>query len=396
MRGARDLEISSEGCTSNRRPAKRDFSLDYLRSALTVAVVAHHSALAYNTFSRYDPVQYIRSTAPIVDWVRFAPLDYLVAWDDIFFMALMFFISGLFVAPGLVRKGPSRFLADRAKRLGIPFIASVVMLTPLAYYPSWRMGKGSVNGAFLEQFFHSLHWPIGPAWFLWVLLLFNVFVSVVARYVPLAWRNFGRAAKSPSQLAITFGSVSFLSLAPLYLFFSPRAWASLGGPFAFQTTRLLLYFGWFLLGLRLGGENLECSLSTNNLRPWRTWLSMAALFFVAHWTISGSKFQSWNSSPVAKLSGAALVALCASFTSLGLIGLFRSAVHSRLTWAEHLSRNAYGIYVVHYVFVIWLQFSLLPATIPAPIKFLLVFSLSLAASWLLTQFLRQTIARTVL
>jgi len=84
---------------------ERDIAIDYLRSSVTVAVVVHHSALAYNTFSYYDSAHCARSAAPIVDTVRFAPLDALVGWNDIFFMSLMFFISGLFVVPSMARKG---------------------------------------------------------------------------------------------------------------------------------------------------------------------------------------------------------------------------------------------------------------------------------------------------
>jgi hypothetical protein len=69
---------------------KRDIAIDYLRSSVTVAVVAHHAALAYNTFSHYNPSNYTKSTAPIVDTVRFPLLDPLVGWNDIFFMSLMF------------------------------------------------------------------------------------------------------------------------------------------------------------------------------------------------------------------------------------------------------------------------------------------------------------------
>ena len=98
-------------------------------------VVAHHSCLVYNTFSRFNAAHYTASTAPVVDTIRWAPLDYFVEWNDIFFMALMFLISGLFVAPALERKGVSRFCTDRAKRLGIPFAIAVTVLMPLATIP---------------------------------------------------------------------------------------------------------------------------------------------------------------------------------------------------------------------------------------------------------------------
>ena len=69
---------------------KRDVAIDYLRSGVTVLVVAHHSGLAYTTFSYFNPVHYALSVAPVVDKVRCAPLDYLVAWNDTYILHYAF------------------------------------------------------------------------------------------------------------------------------------------------------------------------------------------------------------------------------------------------------------------------------------------------------------------
>ena len=91
-----------------------------------------------------------------------------------FFMSLMFFVSGLFVWQGLVRKGPGRFLRDRMVRLGIPFIVSVLVLAPLAYFPSYLQTLRNPAGPGFVKLWASLGtWPAGPAWFLWVLLAFD-------------------------------------------------------------------------------------------------------------------------------------------------------------------------------------------------------------------------------
>ncbi|GAB3557966.1 acyltransferase family protein [Spirosoma fluminis] len=95
--------------------------LDYLRSFVTVLVVAHHAALAYPTFAYFDPTHYISSTAPIVDTHRWLVIDTFIGFNDVFFMPLMFFISGLFVDRGIKKKGTKAYLADRFVRLGIPF-----------------------------------------------------------------------------------------------------------------------------------------------------------------------------------------------------------------------------------------------------------------------------------
>ena len=93
----------------------RNVSIDYLRSLVTVSVVAHHAALAYTTFSRFDPHHYKAASAPIVDGVRFFPLNLMVGWNDLYFMSLMFLVSGLFVAPSDCAKRGPRFLKRPGK-----------------------------------------------------------------------------------------------------------------------------------------------------------------------------------------------------------------------------------------------------------------------------------------
>jgi peptidoglycan/LPS O-acetylase OafA/YrhL len=48
---------------------------------------------------------------------------------------------------------------------------------------------------------------------------------------------------------------------------------------------------------------------------------------------------------------------------------------------DSIRTNAYGMYLVHYLFVVWLQYVLLGAELPALIKGALVFCGTLALSW---------------
>lgn len=100
----------------------RTLWLDYLKSFITVLVVAHHTSLAYTTFAWFDSSAYINSTAPIVDHNRWIGMDIFENYNDIFFMFLMFFIGGLFLVKSIEKKGTTYFVRDRIKRLFIPFL----------------------------------------------------------------------------------------------------------------------------------------------------------------------------------------------------------------------------------------------------------------------------------
>src|ERR1700733_15617883 len=126
----------------------RDLSIDYLRTTLTLMVIAHHSSLAYTTFARFNKQHIFQSTAPVVDSARWIFFDYAENFNDVFFMSLMFFVSGLFVYPALRRHGTLGFIRDRLRRLGIPFAFALVILMPIAYYASWQLSSN--NNGFLQ------------------------------------------------------------------------------------------------------------------------------------------------------------------------------------------------------------------------------------------------------
>jgi surface polysaccharide O-acyltransferase-like enzyme len=71
--------------------------LDRARTFITLSVLLHHSVLNYTWFGQGDPMR----------WLGF---DLVVLFNDSYFMAFMFFISGLFVRDSLMRKGPALFL----------------------------------------------------------------------------------------------------------------------------------------------------------------------------------------------------------------------------------------------------------------------------------------------
>src|ERR1044072_8767895 len=99
----------------------RNLSLDCARTFLTLVVLLHHAVIPYTHFGHTDPAS----------WAGF---DVVVLATDSFFMAMFFFLSGLFTWPGISRKARSVFLRDRLLRLGLPFVIAALTVIPLAYY----------------------------------------------------------------------------------------------------------------------------------------------------------------------------------------------------------------------------------------------------------------------
>jgi surface polysaccharide O-acyltransferase-like enzyme len=74
------------------------------------------------------------------------------------------------------------------------------------------------------------------------------------------------------------------------------------------------------------------------------------------------------------------VAACAA-NCLGVLAVVLRFAARRLPSLTSLNESAYGMYLVHYLFVVWLQFALLDLELPAVIKGAIVFAGTLALSW---------------
>src|SRR5215471_6348867 len=84
-------------------------AFDRARTFITLLVLLHHSVVNYTYFGSGDRMR----------WLGF---DLIVLFNDSFFMACMFMISGLFVRESLTRRGALSFVGNRAWRLGIPYL----------------------------------------------------------------------------------------------------------------------------------------------------------------------------------------------------------------------------------------------------------------------------------
>jgi Acyltransferase family len=102
--------------------SKSSLALSNLRAFVILLVVAFHSVLAYlgsqpASPSPFDSPPYWWRAIPIIDSERWFGFDLFCAFTYVYMMQLMFFLSGLFVWPSLLRKGGKIFLYDRFRAI---------------------------------------------------------------------------------------------------------------------------------------------------------------------------------------------------------------------------------------------------------------------------------------
>lgn len=372
-----------------------------LRAFVVALVVAHHAVLAYHPWAPPAPHALTDQPAwwqafPVLDAQRWTGWAIFAAWNDIFFMALMFFLSGLFVWGSLERKGEGRFLRDRAVRLGIPFLVVAAAIAPLAYLPSYLLTTTTPSLSDYRHVWHALaNWPAGPAWFIWLLLVFDSIAALVHRAAPgmvTASREFfARTLRSSGRSFAVLVALSTIAYALLVWRFGPLYWTT-WGPFAFQTGRLLHYALYFTAGVIVGSRPFgETFLTTAALgRQWIGWAIAALGCFVVVLAVAIKLVG--NPAPPLPLAVTGLVtfALSCAASSFALLALFLRYGDGAPGWLYGFCGAGYGVYLLHYPIVSWIQYALLRWPAGGFIKGVVVTVAALGLSFGLVAILRRS------
>jgi peptidoglycan/LPS O-acetylase OafA/YrhL len=370
--------------------ARVEAAIDNLRGIVVLLVIAVHAVLAYAAYapapSSFDSAPYPWRTFPVVDPHRFIGFDIFCAWANTFLMPLFFLVSGFFVWRSLERNGAPSFSLRRALRLGPPFILGVAVIMPIAIFPAYA--ERSADPQIADYFSRLLRlpfWPDGPMWFLFILLIFDLFAAALFAAFPAVslgvQRLSSRAAREPMRFLAGMFVLSALAYVPLGTVFGPMRWFQ-WGPFSFQLNFIALYAMYFGAGVVIGACGLERGpLHPYIARDWKKWLLAAAMFFAVWLLVSAKTFTVPHASMGWMLADAvALVPAC--FASC-ICALLLTVQYGRAPtgFLRQLHAKAFGMYWVHYAFVAWLQFALLSAQITPILKALIVFVSAVALSW---------------
>jgi len=369
-------------------------ALGNLRAFVILLVLSFHSVLAYLQFLPaapfpFDSPPYLWRAFPIVDSNRWLGFDLYCAWQDVFLMSLFFFLSGLFVWPSLARKGTANFVHGRILRLGLPFVLIVAILMPPTLYPTYLQTASEPGPAAYWRHWLALpFWPCGPMWFLWLLMVGDFMAAALHRFAPslggLLIRVSSIAEVRPARYLVGFVFVSVFAYVPLAIAFTPAAWFQ-QGPFAFQISRPLHYALYFFAGVGLGADGVERGLLAAGgplVRQWPLWVIAASISLVTWMGLTGLTMAQGASFSLGLQIPADLSFVLACFAScFAVLAIVLRFAARRLPLLAGLRNSAYGMYLVHYLFVVWLQFAMLGATLPAVIKAAAVFGGTLLLSW---------------
>jgi hypothetical protein len=365
----------------------RNAALDRTRTFLTLVVLIHHAVIPYTHFGHTDPKS----------WIGF---DCVVLATDSFFMAMFFFLSGLFAWSGIARKGPLNYLSDRLLRLALPFAICALTVIPIAYYAiSLRQHPEVSFASFWWKTVTVGPWPSGPIWFLWVLLGFDLVACLLYKLSPNLLDPINRLSlrgrRRPAEFFAVMLAVTAAFYIPGLVYYGPSSWFEFG-PFSVQHGRVMLYATYFFFGAGIGVQLLDRGLLAADGRMAKVswdWMVLTIVPYCLLWVLIFIKREILgNPSPLPNWYEA-LYAICFTVFSVAIMFLilayFLRFKQSGWSILDPMQPAAYGMFLVHYPIVLWLQYWMFDFDIPAIAKALIAFVLTVVLSWAATAALRK-------
>jgi hypothetical protein len=233
---------------------------------------------------------------------------------------------------------------QKAVHLGLPWIVGVVFLAPLVTYliPVTR----GIARSYLEFWatdFWGPYYQQSVYWFLGVLLLLFVVLAALYNGEP----SFQNVARRPETPAWTLFAKFWAMTALWYLLSSmvlpADAWMNAVKLILFQPARLLLYAGYFGLGIYADRRGwFRADGYRSNGEWWGPAAFISAIAYLGlrlYWINDGGIL--WLAAQAALFNAFCLATLMAS------AALFQRFVNRPTRLWSSLSRNAYGIYYLH-------------------------------------------------
>jgi len=180
--------------------------LDNLRTILVAWVIGGHALLGYSAVGGWAYDEFHEVTfAPPTELVLVA----IIGPSGLFVIGLFFFIAGLLTERAVSRRGPGRYVRDRARRLGVPWLVSALLLWPASV---WLVAAAAGRD---ESFWWVLSHraPLldsGSLWFALVLLIYSALFALwrwlTGPPVPPGGRPLGGRHVVTAVAAVTAGS----------------------------------------------------------------------------------------------------------------------------------------------------------------------------------------------
>jgi glucan biosynthesis protein C len=336
--------------------------------------------------------------------------DLLVGTIHVFRMPVFFLLAGFFARLLYERLGPRTFVYHRVRRILIPFVVALPLLSP-TMNALWRWGGARTSpearlGSVAPMFDIGLDMgrtivtPPGHLWFLYYLsMLLAILVVTVIVLERLPLEQLASSVDRLVGMAVRGRYLAFIVAVPTApTLLSMKQPGAADTPYGFVPQPWVLAYygifvavGWFLhrrsdllpeLGLRL---RRQLAVGILVLTPFAAW--------AAHEALGGGPIDP----PYVRLAWLYLGAVFGWIAVLLFLGVFVRYLSAPRAWVRWLSDASYWCYLVHLPVAVTLQILVADFAWPAIIKFALVTGATFAfCLFTYHAFVRYTFVGTVL
>jgi glucan biosynthesis protein C len=389
-------------------PAKRFHFIDHTRGFIIALVVLQHAVQAYGTM--WGGLWFLK----VPDRDSFH--DGIFFFTDNFIMAALFFISGIFLIPSLVRRGFWNFTLEKIIRLVVPFVFGILFIVPWLTYPRYTLRAEAPLGLFDYWWQVYLFDNVRPGgfWFLAFLMGFTMLAALMHICLPFMTRWLGCLVtwlvKKPVRGFIIFATITALIISLSDLYWGAPWWAGFWKLFYARGNQFITYIVYFFLGVGVGQADVlnKTDVLEKLASNWQKWVLLTlglAICYIgycvsymyegtfsndlrSYFEQGGSWNQAWpllvDTAPSILIRTILNGLLCAVQTITVIAVFYRFANTLKPFWVS-LAACSYGIYVFHEPFVVWTQNALMDYTLPPFIKATLAFIIGLSVAWFLTE-----------
>jgi glucan biosynthesis protein C len=337
---------------------KRLYYIDNLRVATIMLVILIHLAVTYSG----SGIWFYNEVRPL-GFFNHIFFSFFQAFVQGFSMGMLFFVAGYFTPLAYDRKSTARFISDRCRRLGLPALFFLLVVTPLmiAVVGSTLLWKGSTSSfpEFYWQYIKSAGMQllgIGPMWFALALFIFCLIYMLWRLLLPRP------AAPDSRQGILTTGRLLLLIIIIAMVAFLLRLVFPIGSVFwGMQLGFFSQYIIMFIAGIVAYRTNCFESMTSATGRRWLAaglilgfigWLILK--YFAGPYDFSTLTMKSVNTGKrvIGGLSWpAAYYAIWESFVAvamtMGLLALFRDKLNFSNKLTQKLSAGAFAVYMFH-------------------------------------------------
>lgn len=299
--------------------------LDNIRWSIILLVLLVHTVCIYSACKA--PMSYNSEGIAILDAIGYM----IYPW----FMPCLFVVAGMSAKYALEKKTPKAFLKGRFKKLMIPFLAYLLLIGPFASTLSFKVNH-------LEEVFAKLPKAIvvlirivsgmGPSWFLFqlmlVVLVFMVILKIDKKQKLVEW------GKKCNLVGLVLLYIPVLISAQLL--------------YVTLTFRNVLYLFLFLLGYYVFSEESMQELCKKIALPC----------LGAGLVVGGIQTYLYWGKPYQEIVNHWEVVLFTWLMILAVLGCYGKYFDAQNKVSDYMSQNGFGVYLFHYVPMVYIAYAM--------------------------------------